>query len=49
MEKYKVPAGLRPLLEALARETLRAQPSDLLQFGQLLFDYYEISPLVYVI
>ena len=38
MEKYKVPAGLRPLLEALARETLRAQPTDLLQFGQLFFD-----------
>lgn len=38
MEKYKVPAGLRPLLEALARETLRAQPNDLYQFGQLFFD-----------
>jgi len=33
-EKYKVPAGLRPLLEALARETLRAQPTDLYNFGK---------------
>jgi hypothetical protein len=38
MEKYKVPTGLRPLLEALARETLRAQPNDLYQFGQIFFD-----------
>ena len=32
-DKYKVPAGLRPLLEAFARETLRAQPSDIYAFG----------------
>lgn len=38
MDKYKVPPGLRPLLEAFARETLRAQPNDLFQFGQLFFD-----------
>lgn len=37
-EKYKVPSGLRPLLEALARETLRAQPADLISFSQLFFD-----------
>lgn len=37
-EKYKVPAGLRPLLEALARETLRTQPADLITFSQLFFD-----------
>uniref|UniRef100_A0A0M3HWE4 RIIa domain-containing protein n=1 Tax=Ascaris lumbricoides TaxID=6252 RepID=A0A0M3HWE4_ASCLU len=37
-EKYKVPNGLRPLLEALARETLRAQPTDLISFSQLFFD-----------
>ncbi|VDK41718.1 unnamed protein product [Anisakis simplex] len=36
-DKYKVPAGLRPLLEALARETLRAQPTDLISFSQLFF------------
>ncbi|CAD6185507.1 unnamed protein product [Caenorhabditis auriculariae] len=27
-EKYTVPDGLRPLLEALARETIRAQPKE---------------------
>ncbi|VDM44623.1 unnamed protein product [Toxocara canis] len=37
-EKYKVPSGLRPLLEALARETLRAQPTDLISFSQLFFE-----------
>jgi hypothetical protein len=35
---HKVPAGLRPLLEAFARETLRAQPTDLIQFGRHFFD-----------
>ena len=37
-EKYKVPAGLRPLLEAFARETLRTQPQDLVQFGRVFFE-----------
>ena len=37
-DKYKVPSGLRPLLEAFARETIRAQPEDLIEFGQLFFD-----------
>ena len=32
-DKYKVPSGLRPLLEAFARETLRAQPADIYTFG----------------
>ncbi|VDM54722.1 unnamed protein product [Angiostrongylus costaricensis] len=36
--RYKVPEGLRPLLEALARETLRSQPRDVIQFAQLFFD-----------
>ncbi|KAI1710374.1 IQ calmodulin-binding motif domain-containing protein [Ditylenchus destructor] len=37
-DKYKVPQGLRPLLEAFARETLRVQPNDLFRFGQLFFE-----------
>ncbi|KAJ1353324.1 hypothetical protein KIN20_009929 [Parelaphostrongylus tenuis] len=36
--RYKVPDGLRPLLEALARETLRSQPRDVIHFAQLFFD-----------
>uniref|UniRef100_A0A1I7WGG9 RIIa domain-containing protein n=1 Tax=Heterorhabditis bacteriophora TaxID=37862 RepID=A0A1I7WGG9_HETBA len=36
--RYQVPDGLRPLLEALARETLRAQPNDVIRFAQLFFD-----------
>ncbi|VDL74824.1 unnamed protein product [Nippostrongylus brasiliensis] len=36
--RYKVPDGLRPLLEALARETLRSQPKDVVRFAQLFFD-----------
>lgn len=36
-ERYRVPDGLRPLLEALARETLRAQPYDLPDFALLFF------------
>jgi hypothetical protein len=36
--KYKVPAQLRPLLEAFARETLRAQPDNLIEFGRTFFD-----------
>lgn len=36
--RYKVPEGLRPLLEALARETLRSQPKDVVRFAQLFFD-----------
>lgn len=35
--KYKIPEGLRPLLESLAREILRTQPSDLIDFSQLYF------------
>uniref|UniRef100_A0A1I8AMD5 RIIa domain-containing protein n=1 Tax=Steinernema glaseri TaxID=37863 RepID=A0A1I8AMD5_9BILA len=38
LEKYRVPHGLRPLLEAFARESLRAQPTDLISFGKLFFD-----------
>uniref|UniRef100_A0A0R3S5P3 RIIa domain-containing protein n=1 Tax=Elaeophora elaphi TaxID=1147741 RepID=A0A0R3S5P3_9BILA len=37
-ENYKVPAGLRPLLEALVRETLRTQPIDLISFSVLFFN-----------
>jgi hypothetical protein len=37
-QKYKVPAGLRPLLEAFARETLRTQPDDLVHFGLVFFN-----------
>ncbi|VDM91690.1 unnamed protein product [Litomosoides sigmodontis] len=37
-EKHKVPDGLRPLLEALVRETLRAQPVDLISFSILFFN-----------
>ncbi|KAK6058284.1 regulatory subunit of type II PKA R-subunit [Cooperia oncophora] len=36
--RYKVPDGLRPLLEALARETLRSQPKDIIRFAQLFFE-----------
>ncbi|KAK6025434.1 regulatory subunit of type II PKA R-subunit, partial [Ostertagia ostertagi] len=36
--RYKVPDGLRPLLEALARETLRSQPKDIVRFAQLFFE-----------
>uniref|UniRef100_A0A915EKR4 RIIa domain-containing protein n=1 Tax=Ditylenchus dipsaci TaxID=166011 RepID=A0A915EKR4_9BILA len=41
-DKYKVPSGLRPLLEAFARETLRVQPNDLLTFGQIFFDVLQL-------
>uniref|UniRef100_A0AC35TKW2 RIIa domain-containing protein n=1 Tax=Rhabditophanes sp. KR3021 TaxID=114890 RepID=A0AC35TKW2_9BILA len=37
-EKYKIPTSLRPLLEAVARETIRAQPDDVVAFGKLFFD-----------
>ncbi|CAJ0956477.1 unnamed protein product, partial [Mesorhabditis belari] len=37
-DRFRVPDGLRPLLEALARESIRAQPKDLISFGQLFFD-----------
>ncbi|CAJ0571702.1 unnamed protein product, partial [Mesorhabditis spiculigera] len=37
-DRFRVPEGLRPLLEALARESIRAQPKDLVTFGQLFFD-----------
>lgn len=37
-ESYKVPDGLRPLLEALVRETLRTQPVDLISFSILFFN-----------
>lgn len=36
--RYQVPDGLRPLLEALARETLRAQPDDVIKFASIFFD-----------
>ncbi|KAL3982671.1 IQ calmodulin-binding motif family protein [Acanthocheilonema viteae] len=36
-ENYKIPAGLRPLLEALVRETLKTQPNDLISFSVLFF------------
>lgn len=41
-DKYKVPAGLRPLLEAFARETIRTQPDDLVRFGQVFFDVLRV-------
>ncbi|VDO20611.1 unnamed protein product [Brugia timori] len=37
-ENYKVPIGLRPLLEAFVRETLRTQPTDLVSFSILSFN-----------
>ncbi|VDO46084.1 unnamed protein product [Onchocerca flexuosa] len=37
-ENHKVPTGLRPLLEALVRETLRIQPTDLISFSMLFFN-----------
>ncbi|VDN92666.1 unnamed protein product [Brugia pahangi] len=37
-ENYKVPIGLRPLLEAFVRETLRTQPTDLVSFSILFFN-----------
>ncbi|EFO18168.2 hypothetical protein LOAG_10329 [Loa loa] len=37
-ENCKVPTGLRPLLEALVRETLRTQPVDLINFSILFFN-----------
>ncbi len=36
--RYKVPAGFRVLLEALAREVLRAQPDDIYAFSTLFFN-----------
>uniref|UniRef100_A0A914VQJ9 RIIa domain-containing protein n=1 Tax=Plectus sambesii TaxID=2011161 RepID=A0A914VQJ9_9BILA len=36
-QRYKVPQGFRPLLEALAREVLRAQPDDIYAFSALFF------------
>jgi hypothetical protein len=36
--RYKVPAGFRQLLEALAREVLRAQPDDIYAFSTLFFN-----------
>ncbi|MFH4983313.1 hypothetical protein AB6A40_010022 [Gnathostoma spinigerum] len=41
-EKYKVPPGLRPLLEGLARETLRTQPDDIINFAQLFIDELQV-------
>uniref|UniRef100_A0A8R1IHF6 RIIa domain-containing protein n=1 Tax=Caenorhabditis japonica TaxID=281687 RepID=A0A8R1IHF6_CAEJA len=38
--KCNVPFDLRPILEALAREVLRSQPSDVAFFGHLFFDEY---------
>lgn len=37
-DKYKVPPGFRQLLEALAREVLRNQPSDIYLFSALFFE-----------
>lgn len=36
-QRYKVPQGFRVLLEALAREVLRAQPDDIYAFSALFF------------
>jgi hypothetical protein len=41
--KYKVPANLRPLLEAFARETLRTQPPDLIEFGRTFFETLQLA------
>lgn len=38
-DRYRVPEGLRPLLEALARETIRAQPRNVARFG---FTFFEL-------
>ncbi|CAG9534402.1 unnamed protein product [Cercopithifilaria johnstoni] len=37
-ENYKIPVGLRSLLEALVHETLRTQPTDLISFSILFFN-----------
>ncbi|GMT35700.1 hypothetical protein PFISCL1PPCAC_26997, partial [Pristionchus fissidentatus] len=37
-ERYRIPDGLRPLLEAIARESIRLQPSDVIGFAQLFID-----------
>ncbi|GMT06601.1 hypothetical protein PENTCL1PPCAC_28775, partial [Pristionchus entomophagus] len=37
-ERYRIPEGLRPLLEAIARESIRLQPSDIIGFAQLFID-----------
>lgn len=41
--KYKVPSNLRPLLEAFARETLRTQPADLIEFGRSFFETLHLA------
>ncbi|KAI6176838.1 Sperm autoantigenic protein 17 [Aphelenchoides bicaudatus] len=41
--KYKVPANLRPLLEAFARETLRTQPPCLIEFGRVFFETLHVA------
>lgn len=38
--KCSVPHDLRPILEALAREVLRCQPSDVAVFAHSFFDEY---------
>ncbi|KAM3725817.1 Sperm surface protein [Dirofilaria immitis] len=40
-ENYKVPTGLRPLLETLVRETLRIQPTDLISSSLLFFIVFQ--------
>ncbi|GMR62476.1 hypothetical protein PMAYCL1PPCAC_32671, partial [Pristionchus mayeri] len=37
-ERYRIPEGLRPLLEAIARESIRLQPADVVGFAQLFID-----------
>ncbi|CAI2355507.1 unnamed protein product [Caenorhabditis sp. 36 PRJEB53466] len=39
-KKCCVPNDLRPILEALAREVLRNQPSDVAYFGHIFFDQF---------
>lgn len=36
--RFPVPEGFRALLEALAREVLRGQPSDIYAFSALFFE-----------
>ncbi|VDD96229.1 unnamed protein product [Enterobius vermicularis] len=37
-EAIQIPDGLRPLLEAFAKETLKSHPDDLVYFGKVFFD-----------
>lgn len=37
-DDIQIPDGLRPLLEAFAKETLKSHPDDILYFAKIFFD-----------